>query len=201
MLGIRLTDGCCRGRALWHPFPRASGASEGGNSRKAAVFDGKAADAARGPDSPCAAGRTAGGADRLLCTAYTAAGGKPCAAASCPPCGGVCVLCGMRGILSGCSLLICVLATPSDKAVPYFGGGMQYGPAAHQAPQGLSGERSGRIVDCKKGVPLGPERASSSCALLRKLFCPLKKPAKAIPVPPCRVPKKGRRKPFARRFS
>lgn len=82
MLGIRLTDGCYRGRALWHPFPRASGASEGGNSRKAAVSDRKAADAARGPDSPYAAGRTAGGADRLLCTAYTAAGGKPCAAAS-----------------------------------------------------------------------------------------------------------------------
>lgn len=104
MLGIRLTDGCYRGCALWHPLPRASGASEGGNSRKAAVSDGKAADAARGPDSPFAAGRTAGDADRLLCTAYTAAGGKPCAAASRPPCGGVCVLCGMRGVLRGCSL-------------------------------------------------------------------------------------------------
>ena len=36
---------------------------------------------------------------------------------------------------------ICVLATPSDKAVPYFGGGMQYGPAARDEPQGLSAEK------------------------------------------------------------
>ena len=55
MLGIRLTDGCCRGRALWHPFPRASGASEGGNGRKAAVADGKAIVTVRTPE-----GRSAG---------------------------------------------------------------------------------------------------------------------------------------------
>lgn len=41
---------------------------------------------------------------------------------------------------------ICVLATPSDKAVPYFGGGMQYGPAALDVPQGLSAEKR---VNCR----------------------------------------------------
>ena len=79
---------------------------------------------------------------------------------------------------------ICVLATPSDKAVPYFGGGMQYGPAALDVPQGLSAEKR---VNCRlqKSVPSGrfQKGFASACALLRKPFCPLKKPAKAMARP------------------